>query len=417
MDKFYWGAGTSSHQVEGGMKNDWAEWELKTASQRAKKAKEKSWPDFILNNYPSPLQEENYISGKSCDQYNRYEEDFDIAKSLGHNGHKFSIEWSRIEPEEGRFDEKELEHYAHVIKALKDRGIEPFVVLWHWGNPVWIKNIGGWENKKTVGYYLRYVKKFIEYPGIGDSLKFILPLNEFQAYLGYSYLGGVLSPQEKSLRKAHKVFKNLIIAQKKAHELIHKIVGADIMVGASHYVAHHSSFRQKFLNEKIVNFIDYMKSHYVINKIGKHQDFLGIQYYRHERLRFSFGGRYGIARIDNENLDHTDMGWEIYPQGIYHILKSLQKYNLPIFVTENGLADARDVKRGKFIKEHAENILKAKKEGVDVKGYFYWSLIDNLELAEGFWPRFGLVEVNYKTQERKIRPSAWEYKKIIEESS
>lgn len=106
------------------------------------------------------------------------------------------------------------------------------------------------------------------------------------------------------------------------------------------------------------------------------------------------------------------MGWEIYPEGIYHTLKYLKKFKLPIYITENGIADARDKKRSKFIKDHLYWTCKALQEGVDVRSYLYWSLLDNLELAEGFWPRFGLVEVDYKTMERKIRPSAQEYAKI-----
>ena len=116
----------------------------------------------------------------------------------------------------------------------------------------------------------------------------------------------------------------------------------------------------------------------------------------------------------NENKEVSDMGWEIYPEGIYHVLKDLKKYNKPIYITENGIADAKDQKRSRFIKEHLQWAEEAVQEGVDVRGYFYWSLLDNFEWAHGFGPRFGLVEMDYKTMERKIRPSALEYKKIIE---
>jgi beta-glucosidase len=410
---FLWGAGTSSHQVEGNVENDWTEWEPGNAKRKTEEAKKKKWPDFVLKNYPNPLQEENYISGLACDHYNRYERDFDTAKELGHNVHKFSIEWSRIEPEEGKFDEKELEHYAKVIKALKDRGIEPFVVLWHWGNPKWIGKIGAWENKKTIDYYLRYVEKFIKYPGTGDSVKFWMPLNEFQAYIGYGYLGGILPPQKKNPWKADRVLKNLVVAQKKAYELIHKETKSDVLVGASHHATYHSPYNPKnFLNVLFVKLLDYIKKDRIINKIGTCQDFIGLQVYRHERIRFWPGGRYLIAKVDDAETEFSDMGWGIYPKGIYHTLKYLKKFNLPIYITENGIADARDVKRIKFIKDHLYWTHRAIGEEIDVRGYCYWSLLDNLELAEGFWPRFGLIEVDYKIQERKIRPSALEYAKI-----
>ena len=141
---FYFGAATSSHQVEGGNHNDWSEWELKTAGEKVLAAKNKKWPDYIVNSYPSPYDEKNYVSGAACDHYNRYEKDFDIAKSLGHNAHRFSVEWSRIEPEEGKFNEEEIEHYRDVVKALRIRGMEPFVTLWHWTVPVWFAEKGGW---------------------------------------------------------------------------------------------------------------------------------------------------------------------------------------------------------------------------------------------------------------------------------
>ena len=119
---FLWGAATSAHQVEGSNHNDWSEWEKQTADSKRQIANSKDWPDFLLQSHPNPLDKENYISGRACDHYHRYEEDFDIAKSLGHNAHRFSIEWSRIEPEEGKFDEQEIEHYRKVIAALRARG-------------------------------------------------------------------------------------------------------------------------------------------------------------------------------------------------------------------------------------------------------------------------------------------------------
>jgi beta-glucosidase len=141
--------------------------------------------------------------------------------------------------------------------------------------------------------------------------------------------------------------------------------------------------------------------------LTNNNDFLAVDYYFHHRLKFP-------AKENNANRNITDLGWEIYPEGIYHILKDYKKFNLPIFITENGLADAKDEKRAKFIREHLLWVHKAISEGVDVHGYFHWSLLDNFEWDKGFWPRFGLVEIDYETLERKIRPSALEYKKICE---
>ncbi len=398
---FYWGSSTSAHQVEGGNINDWTEWEKENAARLAKEALNKNYPDYILNDYPGPLRRENYISGRACDHYNRYEEDFDIAKSLGHNAHRFSIEWSRIEPEEGKFNEKEIEHYREVINALKTRGIEPFVTLWHWTNPIWIKALGGWMNKKTTDYFLRYVEKIVtEFKG---DVKFWVTVNEPMVYAGISYFSGTWPPQEKSLFKYIKVLKNLETAHKKAYQKIKGLnPGAQIGIAKNNIY-----FEGKGINAVLANFADWWWNERFLDNIKNHQDFIGLNYYFHNSVK-------RLAFNQNENKYISDMSWEIYPEGIYKVLKNLAKYEKPIFITENGIADAKDKKRADFIKEHLKWVNKAMEEGADVRGYFYWSLLDNFEWDKGFWPRFGLIEVDYKTMTRKIRPSAQEYRKLIE---
>ncbi|MDP3051945.1 MAG: glycoside hydrolase family 1 protein [bacterium] len=391
---FCWGAATSAHQVEGNNHNDWTEWEKANAKRLAEEAGKKKWPDYILNPPAggfNPFQEENYISGKACDHYNRFREDFDIAKKLGHNAHRFSIEWSRIEPEEGKFDEKEIEHYRQVILALTAQHIEPFVTLWHWTIPVWFRDIGGWLNKKSPEYFSRYVEKMVS--ALPD-VKFWIILNEPCVYTSAGFLKGHWPPDERSIFKYFKVLRHLAEAHNKSYKVI-KEINAQAQVGIS---KHNIYFEN-------IPFANYFWNEYFLNKIKNHQDFIGLNYYFHARL---FG---------NKNEQVSDLGWEIYPEGIYHVLKELKKYNKPIYITENGLADARDEKRAKFIKGHLKWTHKAISEGVDVRGYFYWSLLDNFEWDKGFWPRFGLVEVDYKTMERKIRNSALEYKKICKENT
>jgi len=428
MDKFifpkgfYFGAAISAHQVEGGNHNDWTEWEKRHAKRQAEVASQRQWPDYILKNYPNPLQEENYISGKACDHYNRFREDFDIARKLGHNAHRFSIEWSRIEPEEGKFNEAEIEHYRKVIKSLRERGIEPFVTLWHWTNPVWFSNIGGWENKRAIYYFERYVKRVTA--ELHDLVNFWMPLNEPSTYIGASYVQGIHPPGIKSFLRGNNVFWNLVMAAKNAYGAIHQ-VQPTARVGVAHYLVYHEPFQNYLRNRFITPLIAYIRNRRFLNALDDAQDFIGCQYYHHDAISFEWGAvaansetfgykRWGPVTIRNKNDRTSDLGWEIYPEGIYHVLKDLKKYGKPIYITENGLADARDEKRAKFIEEHLRWVAKAIQEGVDVRGYFYWSLLDNFEWDKGFWPRFGLVEVDYKTMERKIRPSAWKYKEIIE---
>lgn len=417
-NSFYFGAATSSHQVEGGNKNDWTEWELRNAKFKAqnatlRQAQGKKWQDFILKNYPNPLREENYISGKACDHYNRFREDFDIAKSLGHNAHRFSIEWSRIEPEEGKFDEKEIEHYREVLKALRERGLEPFVTLWHFTLPLWVKNQGGWENKKTIADFTRYANKIIE--KLGRDIKFWIVVNEPTVYTGYGYIVGLFPPQIKNFYLGYAVLRNIMKAYGDVYDLIHS-KSDEAMVGNAYNLHYYAPYRKWFFPDWLaIKILNYIRDIYPLNLAKARRDFIGLNYYYRDCVKFVlWGGRFGIIDIKNPDENVSDMGWDIFPEGLYRVLRGLKKYNKPIYIMENGVADSRDEKRAKFIKEHLRWISKALQKESDIRGYFHWSLLDNFEWSDGFWPRFGLVEVDYKTMERKIRPSALEYKKIID---
>jgi len=398
-NEFFWGAATSAHQVEGGNNNDWTEWEKENAERLAKEGKVKA--------------KRNYISGKACNQYNLFREDFKLASKLRHNAYRFSIEWSRVEPEEGRFDDKEILHYREVIKELKRNKIEPFVTLWHWTNPLWVRDQGGWENKKIVQDFKRYVEKIT---GEVSGVKFWIPINEPTIYIGTGYVIGRFPPQIKSFFKARRVIKNLAEANKEAYKIIHRKFENKVMVGSAHNIHWHVPCRRwNLLDIAATKLINYLRDTKILNQFINYQDFIGLNYYFRDTIKFVFwGGNFGLIDVQNPNKELSDIGWDIFPEGIYHILRRLESYKKPIFITENGIADAKDTKRTKFIKEHLRWISKAINKGVDVRGYFYWSLLDNFEWDKGFWPRFGLLEVNYKTQKRTIRPSALEYKKIIE---
>src|SRR3989344_2500880 len=401
---FYWGAGASSHQVEGNNKNNWTVWEKENAERLADKAKH-TWQLWQLELFPEALNSRNYTSGKATDHYNRFKEDFDIAKSLGHNAHRFSIEWSRIEPEEGKFNKKEIEHYRTVISELKARGIEPFVTLWHWTVPLWLADKGGWANRKTAHYFSRYAAKMANELGI--DVKYWVTINEPLVYSGHSYLKGEWPPQKRSLRLYLKVLRHLEDAHRHAANAI-KIIDRDAMVG----IAKHNIFLESnrgSVNKLIKNLVDWWWNYHFISNIKKHIDFIGLNNYFHSRIN------YGIN--ENLNSDVSDLGWELYPESVYQTLKGLKRYKKPVIITENGLADAKDNQRAQYIKEVLVYVHKAIREGVDVRGYLYWSLTDNFEWNKGFWPRFGLVEIDYKNNlKRKVRESAKEYAKIIAEN-
>ncbi|MDP3792280.1 MAG: glycoside hydrolase family 1 protein [bacterium] len=416
---FKWGSATSAHQVEGDNHNDWSEWEKSPARLEQLKKEGKDPEDFI--------------SGNACDSYNRYEEDFDIAKKLNQNIHRFSIEWSRIEPEEGKFNEKEIRHYIDIVKALRERGIEPMITLWHFTNPIWFAEKGGWLNPESPELFLRFIKVIVL--ALKDQMGLWITFNEATtAYSGFVYLKGLWPPQYKNIFKWRRVNQNIIRAHTEAYKEIKKIynnsptghlskpdqlneiqnqnwqkgyTSHNVMVGvveSNVFVPDTRNIFTTWLRRKYKR----LRNFYFFNKATPYYDFIGLNYYHMDR-RPKFKKKNEIVLKQNIN---KDMGWELYSQGIYNCLLDLKKYNKPIFVTENGIADATDNKRAKFIKDHLYWVYKAIQDGADVHGYMYWSLLDNFEWHHGYFPRFGLVEVDYKTFERRIRPSALEYAKI-----
>ena len=421
---FKWGSATSSHQVEGGNRNDWSEWESspKRIAQLKKEGKDPS----------------DFISGKACDSYNRYEEDFDIAKKLNQNIHRFSIEWSRIEPEEGKFDFEAIKHYQRLVKALRDRGIEPMVTLWHFTNPVWFAEKGGFLNKKSPEYFTRYVKYVVG--NLKDEVRLWITFNEaFTVYAGFTKLSATWPSRDKGFFSFYKTRQNITKAHVLAYQEIKKICSG---------TSHNSFSTTSSMSQKIPTLYDTtsdvaqcwvgitennvyvpdtktfwgtylrglyrrLRNFYFFGKHAPYYDFIGLNYY-HIIRKPNLGGKYEV--IPKQEI-MAEMNWEVYPEGIYRVLKDLSKFKKPIFITENGIADATDKLREKFIKDHLFWVWKAIQGGVDVRGYLYWSLLDNFEWHLGFRPRFGLVEIDYATLERKIRPSAYEYAQICETNS
>ena len=411
---FIWGTATSAHQVEGGNTNDWTEWEKENSHRLARLAPKKfaglvpSW-DEIKDQAGSP---ENYISGVAADHYNRFKEDADLMKSLNIQAYRFSIEWARIQPKENEFDPKEIEHYREVIKALKDRGIEPFVTCLHRTLPLWVAEQGAWLNPKIVEDFKKYVSKLVG--EFGSDVKYWMPINEIIMDAGAGYLGGLYPPQIKNPLKALRALNNFALAHNEAYKIIHH-ARQDSAVGIPHAAVYVEPYQNKIFSRFIAEILHYLGNTKILDKVKDHIDFIGIQYYSRGLIDLRLGKNW-LPRIEQVEvgLPKSDMGWEIYPEGIYQIVKKLYaRYKKPIIVTENGIADAKDRLRVKYIKEHLYWIHKAISDGVDVRGYFYWAFLDNLEWDKGFWPKFGLVEVNRDTMERKVRPSAYAYAETI----
>lgn len=399
-DGFYWGAATAAYQVEGGIENcDWA-----------KAARAGRVP----------------VCGIACDHYNRYEEDFDIAKSLGQTAHRFSVEWARIEPKPGEFNKEEIEYYKKVLRALHARGLKPFITLWHFTLPTWFADEGGFERSDAPEIFARYCAYVVS--ELGELCEHFSTINEPNVYATHGWLYGVWPPfkraslgwidvekgdgtskqaqPDRSLKHFFeylKVEKSLVLSHNAAYRAI-KAVNPNVKVSI---VKHVRVFTANWnpLNKILARLMTYFQTKRYMSRIIDHCDEIGLNYYQWT----GFG-----LKLSTEE---TDMGWYIRPEGIYYALKTLSQFNKPIYVSEAGLADQEDKYRADYIVRQARGMHKAIEEGVDLRGFMYWSLLDNYEWALGFEKRFGLVEIDYETLERKIRPSAYVYKQICERNA
>jgi beta-glucosidase len=232
-----------------------------------------------------------------------------------------------------------------------------------------------------------------------EGVRFVMTLNEPNVYASMAYLIGTWPPQKNNPFLYAAVLRNMVKAHKATFEIIKKN-NPGINVGIAQNLTYFEA--KGIINKVAKKLVDGPSNFSFLDKIKDHQDFIGINHYFHRGLGLPKG-------------EVSDLGWKISPKSLYFSLKEASKYNKPIYITENGVADSRDAIRPGFIQDSLMSVKKAIDEGIEVKGYFHWSLIDNFEWADGFWPRFGLVEVDYKTQKRKIRKSALIYKKVIKE--
>lgn len=395
---FYWGASTASHQVEGGTHNQWTIWELAHAQHLARTAKKRlGWLPNWQQISAQAERPENYVSDKGVKHYERYEEDFDIVKDLHLNAFRFGVEWSRLEPEEGEWDEAVVEHYRAYIKALKKRGIEPFLNVWHWTVPVWFEEQGGFAKRSNLRYFTRFVEKIgLEY---GAELNYVITLNEPNVFTSFGYVTGEWPPSEKKYVKAARVYFNLIAAHKRSYAILKRHNPA-LQVGVATQLANIQAKRpHNWIDHVVTKAMRYAWNWWFLHRIRKQQDFVGFNYY--------FTDYYKGLRKDNPTVPLNDLGWYMEPEGLYPLLLRVwTRYKKPIFVTENGVADADDAHRRWWLEETIVAMERALSEGVDLRGYLHWSLLDNFEWAYGWWPKFGLVEVDRKTMKRTVRPSA-----------
>ena len=411
-DHFLWGSAASGHQIEGDNKHsDWWHWEHATTKQ------------------PN--------SGRAVDYWNRFEEDHALMASMGHQAFRLGIEWARIEPVEGEFDLEAVEHYRKILQSLERHGLKICLTLHHWVLPRWVAEQNDWLNPRTVDHFLRYaefvVKEFNEFPELW------ITLNEPMVAALAGNISGDFPPQRRSFSAFRKVSRNMLRAHAGTYRLIHQI-GPNAKVGiamsypdlqpwgsgglAGWYERTAMRLGRVFVHGAWDQSVEKGTLHRLfvrgtISGLRDSIDFCGINYYFRMTPRFSLRhAKTGFLDLDaaQEGTDKNDFGWQISPQSLHRIIHDVwARFKKPIHITENGIADRDDRKRGPYIIDHLKQIHQAIHEGVPVEGYFHWSFIDNFEWNEGFDMRFGLVEVDPKDPElkRKPRRSASLYSRII----
>jgi beta-glucosidase len=390
---FFWGSATAAHQVEGGnTNNDWWDWEhtLGTAAVES--------------------------SGDGIDQLHRYDEDFALLASLGQNAHRFSLEWSRIEPAEGEFSRSALDHYKRVLESLHSHGLTPFATLYHFTLPRWFAQRGGWLAPDACDLFGRYVERVAG--SLGDLMPYVCTINEPQIVSLMSYKTGEFPPGENDLDKAVAANRTLAAAHRTAVAALRAGRGKPLAGTALQLLPVEPLRPDSDADVAAAAALTAFTANTHLDDLlagGDVGDFVGLQYYT--RLRVDASSERLLAPAP-EGVETSMIGWELYPEGFGDVLRRLSGVGLPIVVTENGIATANDAQRVRYLDMHLRELKRAMDDGVDVRGYFYWSSFDNFEWSKGYMPRFGLISVDRDDDLRRVvNPSAVVYGEVARTGS
>lgn len=393
-DDFLWGTATAGHQVEGN----------NVAS------------DFwALEHTPGSRFAEP--SGDACDHYRLYREDIALLKELGFTSYRFSIEWSRVEPEPGKVSRAAIEHYRDVLKACHELGLTPMVTLHHFTSPHWLPDLGGWEGEETPDRFAAYCR--VVMAELGSLIPYVVTINEANIACLTRRMIGNLPAQNAASEQAPvgadiagallgadlpKVFLFALgwtgpeIA-KRAHMQARKAirdVSPSTKVGVTLALQDYQPApggEESALEQWAENFDDFLPA-------IADDDFLGVQNYTRVRVDP------GRAQPARDGVELTQMGYEFYPRALENVLRRAASAGLPLIVTENGVATTDDTRRVEFVREATEGVARCLADGVDVRGYYYWSALDNYEWMFGYRPKFGLIAVDRATQRRTVKDSA-----------
>lgn len=436
-DDFVWGTATAAYQIEGAANEDGRG--------------ESIWDRF--SHIPGNVWN-NQNGDVACDHYHRYKEDVQILKEMGVKGYRFSISWPRVIPDgTGKINQKGIDFYNNLIDELLRQGIQPFVTLYHWDLPQALQDRGGWTNRDTTDYFAEYAQQmFKQY---GDRVKHWITHNEpwCTSFLGHAI--GVHAPGLKDFSAALLAAHNVLLSHGKAVEVFRQM-GLDGKIGITlnltpSYPASNSAddlqaatisdgfsnrwfldpvFKGQYPDDMVKVFGTFAKIPEIqegdMKLISSNIDFLGINYYSRSLVKHNPDAQFGVETLKPEG-QYTDMDWEVYPQGLYDLLLRIKKDygDIDLYITENGAAfkdvvendQIDDIDRLNYLKKHFEKAAEAIRDGVKLKGYFVWSLMDNFEWAFGYSKRFGLIYVDYETQRRLWKKSALWYKDVIANNS
>jgi beta-glucosidase len=369
-DGFLWGAATAAHQIEGDNRNsDW--WAAETAGTLP------------------------HRSEQACESWTRWSDDVQLLEDIGLNAYRFSIEWARIEPERGRFDQTALDTYRRQIEALKHAGIEPLVTLHHFTNPAWLADQGGWTNPDVIPRLANYADRTVRQ--LGDLVRWWVTINEPSILALKGYIEGSWPPHRPLDLRG---YVRLLRHASRAHVLARRALKAsrpDALVSMAFAVWPMQPVRRwSPIDQAMAFFGDWFWQGRVLKRAVPALDWIGVNYYSRTMVGWPWpkGDLPGMG-------ERTDFGWEIYPQGLYDTLVRVGSFGKPVVITENGIADADDDQRAAYIVAHVRQMRRAIDAGVDLRGYMHWSLLDNFEWAEGYTQKFGLA-----TRDRQPRPSA-----------
>lgn len=433
-DGFIWGIATSSYQIEGAWNEDGKGLSI--------------WDVF---SHTKGRIIDGSTGDVACDHYHRWMEDVELMKDLGVSAYRFSIAWARILPDgKGKVNEKGLEFYSRLVDALLERGIRPFITLYHWDLPQSLQDIGGWANRDVAFYFAEFASVVAK--RLGDRVKHWITHNEpwVVAWIGYGF--GHHAPGIQNHKVALQVAHHLLLSHGLAVEVLRDLCGGEAEVGITlnlspvHPASEADIAAAKrydgFLNRWFLDPIfvgsyptDMLELYGELAPdiyagdmaiIGRRIDFLGVNYYSRSVVAHDEDLKPVKAKgVKVEGAEYTEMGWEVYPDGLYELLIRLrEEYRMPkIYITENGAAypdevspDGRvhDEKRTNYLRKHILSAHRAICEGVNLAGYFVWSLMDNFEWAYGYTKRFGIVFVDFESQKRIVKDSGLWYSKVVQ---